>query len=176
MCFYYCRLPWFFLSFLRLEGDFNFSPFHFFLSPNPCMAPPCFLSNSCSFKKLLLHFFSEKSSVLFIPPHAPSSTLSYPHTQFQPFLFHNSLSIIQSNVFYLPSLESPFPQTLSNYLISMGILNRKHIAKDSMITSHTDERKHLTFVFLGLGHLIQNDSFHLHPFTCKLYSYVNEQG
>lgn len=140
----------FFLSFLRLEGDFNFSPFPFFLSSKPFHAPSCFLSKSWSFKKLLLHvfFFRKVLSIIYPSP----CTLFYPILPAHPCLtlsVPNFLSTIQSRVFYLPSLEIPFPQTLSNFLISMGILNKKHIAEDSTITSHTDERKHLTFVFLG---------------------------
>lgn len=66
---------------------------------------------------------------------------------------------------------SPSPWSFINFLNSTGISKEANIFENSKPTSK-NERKHVTFAFLGLYYLIQNDYFQLHPSTCKFHNFV----
>jgi hypothetical protein len=68
---------------------------------------------------------------------------------------------------------------LTNFLTSMGISNETHIPEDSQLTS-TNVRELVTFVFLDLANLTQNDVFfffssiHL-PVSCKFSLFLTAE-
>lgn len=57
---------------------------------------------------------------------------------------------------------------LSDFQTYMDISKEAHISENSKLT-FTDERKHLTSVFLGLSYLTLNYCGQLYPFTCEFH-------
>lgn len=99
--------------------------------------------------------FFERSLVLVIHTHIPSSTLIL-----FPIVYSNLTFLVPLFLFKGLTLHSmssplnfpPLPYPLINLLIFMDILNETCISKDSQPAS-INERKHVTLVFLGLGYL-----------------------
>lgn len=101
-----------------------------------------------SFNNSFSVFYSFPSSCSTLPSSFSSLTLPVP-----------LLSLyLYTSVFCPPSIESPCPWSLSNFLISFGILYEIYIPGNGKLTS-TIESKHVMFFLLSLRYFTQNDCF-----------------